>query len=69
VVKALFSHANIQTTAKFIILVGFSAKYPYLLTSWSGDLLEKPPLAQPLENFPAFYGTGRFIAAFIAVLH
>jgi hypothetical protein len=34
----------------------------YLLTylrSWA--LLEEPPIVQPLKNFPAFYGTHRFI--------
>jgi hypothetical protein len=37
----------------------------YLLTylrSWA--LLEKPPIVQPLKNFPAFYGTRRLITAF-----
>jgi hypothetical protein len=32
--------------------------------SWSRALLEKPPIVQLLENFPAFYGTRRFITAF-----
>jgi hypothetical protein len=32
--------------------------------SWSWDLLEKLPIVQLLENFPAFYGTRRFITAF-----
>jgi hypothetical protein len=32
--------------------------------SWSRVLLEKPPIVQLLENFPAFYGTRRFITAF-----
>jgi hypothetical protein len=27
-------------------------------------LLEKLPIVQPLENFPAFFGTRRFITAF-----
>jgi hypothetical protein len=31
---------------------------------WSRALLEKPPIVQLLENFPAFYGTRRFITAF-----
>jgi hypothetical protein len=39
------------------------------LTSWSRALLEKPPVVQLLENFPAFYGTRRFITAFTRVLH
>jgi hypothetical protein len=40
-------------------------KEDYSLThSWSRVLLEKPPIVQLLENFPAFYGTRRFITAF-----
>jgi hypothetical protein len=35
--------------------------------SWA--LLEKPPIVQPFENFPAFYGTRRFITAFKRALH
>jgi hypothetical protein len=35
-----------------------------LLTPWSWSLLERPPVVKPLENFPAFYGTWRFITAF-----
>jgi hypothetical protein len=35
-----------------------------LTHSWSRALLEKLPIVQPLENFPAFYGTRRFITAF-----
>jgi hypothetical protein len=33
-------------------------------SSWSWALLEKLPIVQLLENFPAFYGTRRFITAF-----
>jgi hypothetical protein len=32
--------------------------------SWSWALLEKLPIVQLLENFPAFYETQRFITAF-----
>jgi hypothetical protein len=42
----------------------------YLLTylrSWA--LLEKPPIVQPLKNFPAFYETRRFNAVFTRALH
>jgi hypothetical protein len=35
-----------------------------LTHSWSRALLEKPPIVQLLENFPAFYGIRRFITAF-----
>jgi hypothetical protein len=42
----------------------------YSLThSWSWALLEKPPIVQPLKNFPAFYGTQRFITVFTRALH
>jgi hypothetical protein len=34
----------------------------YLLTELS--LLEKLPIVQPLKNFPALYGTRRFITVF-----
>jgi hypothetical protein len=34
-----------------------------LTHSWRGALLEKLPIAQPLKNFSAFYGTRRFIRA------
>jgi hypothetical protein len=37
------------------------------LRSWA--LLEKPPIEQPLKNFPAFYGTWRFITVFTRALH
>jgi hypothetical protein len=39
------------------------------LTSWSWDILEKPPIVQLLKNFPAFYGTRRFITVFTSSLH
>jgi hypothetical protein len=44
--------------------------YLYLLTylrSWA--LLEKPPVVQRLNNFPAVYGTRRFITVFTRALH
>jgi hypothetical protein len=34
--------------------------------SWA--LLEKPPIVQPLKNFPAFYGNRRFITVFTKAL-
>jgi hypothetical protein len=39
------------------------------LTSWSWTLLEKQTIVQLLKNFPAFYGTRRFVTVFIRVLH
>jgi hypothetical protein len=35
--------------------------------SWA--LLEKLPIVEPLKNFPAFYGTQRFITMFTRALH
>jgi hypothetical protein len=37
------------------------------LRSWA--LLEKPQIVQPLKNFPAFYGTRRFITVFTRAFH
>jgi hypothetical protein len=37
--------------------------------SWSWALLEKLPIVQLLKNFPAFYGTRRFITVFTRALH
>jgi hypothetical protein len=36
----------------------------YLFTPWSGVLLLKLIVSQLVKNFPAFYGTLRFINAF-----
>jgi hypothetical protein len=42
----------------------------YSLTqSWTWALLEKPPVVPLLKNFPAYYGTRRFITVFIRALH
>jgi hypothetical protein len=55
-------------------LIHTSCFYGYLLTylliylqSWA--LLEKVSIMQPLENFPAFYGTRRFITVFTRAFH
>jgi hypothetical protein len=37
--------------------------------SWSWALLEKLPIVQLLRNFPALYGTRRFITVFTRALH
>jgi hypothetical protein len=37
--------------------------------SWSSALLERPPIVQPLKNFPGFYGIQRFITMFTRALH
>jgi hypothetical protein len=41
----------------------------YLTHSWSWALLEKLSIMQLLKNFPAFYGTQRFITVFTRALH
>jgi len=41
----------------------------YLLTQWSRVLPEKLTGSQLLKKFPAFYGTRRFINAFINARH
>jgi hypothetical protein len=40
-----------------------------LTNSWSRALLEKLPIVQLLKNFPAFYGTRRYIIVFTRSLH
>jgi hypothetical protein len=44
-------------------------KYDLIITPWSWALLEKPPIAQLLKNFPTFYGTRKFITVFTRVLY
>jgi hypothetical protein len=41
----------------------------FSIHSWSWALLGKPPIVQLLKNFPAFYGTRRFIIVFTRALH
>jgi hypothetical protein len=36
---------------------------------WNWVLLEKPPIVQVLKNFPALYGTRKFITVFTRALH
>jgi hypothetical protein len=53
-----------------LILMSLNDNMFLLLTylrSWA--LLEKPPIVQPLKNFPAFYGTRRFSTVFTRALH
>jgi hypothetical protein len=40
-----------------------------ILSPCSSALLEKPPVAQLLKNFPIFYGSRRFITVFTIALH
>jgi hypothetical protein len=44
-------------------------KLTYPLTPWSRVLLEKLTDLQLVKKFPAFYGTQRFITAFISTRH
>jgi hypothetical protein len=39
------------------------------LISWSSALLDKPPVVQPLKNFPTFYGTRSFSTVFTGAAH
>jgi hypothetical protein len=45
-------------------LYKFAIGLIFQLTPRSRALLEKPPVAQPLKNFPTFYGARRFITVF-----
>jgi hypothetical protein len=40
-----------------------------LILSWISALLEKLPIVELLKNFPAFYGTYRFITMFTRAIH
>jgi hypothetical protein len=61
--KILFLYLlpSIANTLKSYIIVS-------LTHSWSSALLEKLPIVQLLKNFPAFYGTRRFITVFTRAL-
>jgi hypothetical protein len=39
------------------------------LLTYAAELLEKLEIVQPLKNFPAFYGTRRYIIVFTRALH
>jgi hypothetical protein len=53
-----------------IFLINFLLDNRILNThSWSWALLENPAIVQLLQNFPAFYGTRRFITMFTKALH
>jgi hypothetical protein len=57
-------------TLRLVALRVYLITLIHLLThSLSSALLEKLPIVQPLKNFPAFYGTRRFITAFTRALH
>jgi hypothetical protein len=43
---------------------------PFLeLTPWSSTILEMSPIVQLLKNFPALYGTRKFITVFTRALY
>jgi hypothetical protein len=44
-------------------------KNTHSLTHGAEPFFEKLPIVQLLKNFPAFYGTRRFITVFIRALH
>ena len=46
-----------------------SSSVCYSLTPWSSVLLQKLTFFQLVQNFPAFYGTLRFITAFTTARH
>ena len=56
--KALF---NIRQVITYLLT--------YLLTPWSRVLLEKLASLQLVKNFPAFYGTRRFLTALTSARH
>jgi hypothetical protein len=46
-----------------------SAKFTYLRTPWRGVIFEKLTGCQLVKQFPAFYGTRKFITAFTSARH
>jgi hypothetical protein len=53
-----------QNVVHFVLLV-----YNNELTPWNWALLEKPPVAQLLKNFPTSYETRGFITVYTRALH
>jgi hypothetical protein len=63
---------NLQINNNFfaiIIVIIITTIITYLLTPWSRVLLEKPNGSQLVKEFPVFYGTLRFSAAFTSARH
>jgi len=61
---------NVQIFKSVCIYLKFCVQdFTYLLTPWSRILLEKPTSFQPVKKFPAFYGSQKFITAFISARH
>jgi hypothetical protein len=46
-----------------------TVRHTYLTYLLNWALLEKPPIVELPKNFPAFYGTRRFITVFTRALH
>jgi hypothetical protein len=84
-VYPIFEHLNkvtfnVQCAHKYISSTGmktqhlaaaYNIRHEILILTYlrSWALLEKPPIVQLLKNFPAFYGTWRFIPMFTRALH
>jgi hypothetical protein len=64
IAKLWIFHLSIMLHQLFSCLL--SAFITYL---WSWALVEKLPIVQLLKDFPAFYGTRRFITVFMRALH
>jgi hypothetical protein len=62
-------HKYLKKFNNTVIQCNYHSLTHSLTHSWSWALLEKPSIVQPLKNFPAFYGTRRFITGFTKALH
>jgi hypothetical protein len=62
-VAQCFNHC--ATPGPYVIKRQVRKFITYLISSWSKGLLEKPTGLQLLRKSPAFYGTQKFITAFI----
>jgi len=62
---------NIRTVTKVteVPMVTMVTRVTYLLISWSRVFLEKLTGFQLVKEFPAFYGTRRFITVFTSARH
>jgi hypothetical protein len=61
-----------QSCRQILMLWGkiiFPSSALKMKATWSWDLLEKLSIVQLLKNFPAFYGTWKFITMFTRALH
>jgi hypothetical protein len=62
-------YVNYFTRVVKLFLYLSNIPWRYITLSWSRALLEKPPVVQLLKNFPAFYGTQRFVTVFTRTLY